>query len=427
MTSVLVAALLSAARIVSLEEALHTAREHQPQMRQAHANTNAAEARADESRAALLPQLNATAQYQRTTANNAASPGLAGAGNGRCNSAGCWATYNFWSANVSLTQLIYDFQFTIDKYRASKAQADAQRATELAVGLGVDFTVRQTYFLARADKALMKVAQDTLDDQMRHRQQTEGFVKAGTQPEISLAQARTNEANARVQLITAQNNYETAKVTLNQAMGVEGPTDYDVADDAFPAIDVEDSELEPMVQEGIAARPEVASIQDLVREDELSISSVKGQYLPSIGATVNFSTRGVEPDYLASNGYVAIGLSWNIFGGGLTTAQVREAEANLANVQAQLDLEKLQIRVDVNAALLAVKSAKASLSATAEALNNARLQLKLAEQRYQVGVGSSIELTDAQVALTQAAAQSVQADDNLATARAQLLRALGRK
>ena len=83
--------------------------------------------------------------------------------------------------------------------------------------------------------------------------------------------------------------------------------------------------------------------------------------------------------------------------------------------------------MDVNAALLAVRAAKASQSATSEALENARLQLKLAEQRYQVGVGSSIELTDAQVALTQAAAQAVQATDNLSTARAQLVRALGRQ
>jgi outer membrane protein len=111
----------------------------------------------------------------------------------------------------------------------------------------------------------------------------------------------------------------------------------------------------------------------------------------------------------------------------LTSAQIREAQANLANVAAQLDVEKQQIRVDVNAALLAVRASKASLSATGEALNNAQLQLKLAEQRFQVGVGSAIELTDAQVALTQAAAQSVQAADNLSTARAQLVRALGRQ
>jgi outer membrane protein len=436
MSAVLLAALLGAARVLSLEEAVHTARQNQPQLHQARANTDAAVARADEARAPLLPQLGVTAQYQRTTANFAARPGSIPTNNGGTTTTGSttsWDTFNFWNGGATLNQLIYDFGLSIDKWKAAKAQADAQRSTELATVLSVDFTVRSNYFLARADKALLQVAQDTLDQQIKHRQQTEGFVRAGTQPEIALATAKTNEANARVALIQAQNNYETAKVTLNQAMGIEGPTDYDVSDQPFPIIDVEDGQLEPLLAEAIKARPEVASIEDLIRVNQLTISSVKGNYLPSISAQANVTEAGtaLEKTVISSgltwNANVGILLSWNLFAGGLTNAQIREAQANLANVAAQLDLERQQIRVDVNAALLAVRAAKSSLSATAEALENAKLQLKLAEQRYQVGVGSSIELTDAQVALTLAAGQAVQADDNLSTARAQLLRALGRQ
>jgi len=416
--------------VLTLDEAVQTARQRQPQLREAHANTNAAEARADAARAPLLPQLSATAEYQRTTANFAASPGSVPStvnNGGTTGSKASFATFNFWNAGATLNQLIWDFGATIDRFRAAKAQADAQRATELATVLALDFTVRQNYFLAQAQKALVQVAQDTLDAQTKHREQTEGFVRAGTQPEIALATARTNEANARVQLITAQNNYETAKVTLNQAMGVEGGTDYDVAQDPYPAIDIEDGEIDPAVSEAVKARPEVASIEDLIRVNQLTINSVKGNYLPSISGQANLTDRGTSLDGLTWNANVGVILSWNIFQGGLTTAQLREAQANLANVAAQLDVEKLQIRVDVNAALLAVRAAKASLSASGEALNNARQQLRLAEQRFQVGVGSAIELTDAQVALTQAAAQSVQAADNLSTARAQLVRALGRQ
>jgi len=94
---------------------------------------------------------------------------------------------------------------------------------------------------------------------------------------------------------------------------------------------------------------------------------------------------------------------------------------------AQLDLLRQTLRSDVDAARLAVRAAKESISAAQEALTNSKVRLTLAEQRYQVGVGSAIELGDAQVAVTQASAQLVQADDKLATARAQLLRALGRR
>ena len=77
-------------------------------------------------------------------------------------------------------------------------------------------------------------------------------------------------------------------------------------------------------------------------------------------------------------------------------------------------------------ARLAVRAAKATVAASAQALVNAGEQLRLAEGRYETGVGSIIELGDAQVAYTSAGQQQVQSDYNLAQARAGLLHALGR-
>ena len=105
---------------------------------------------------------------------------------------------------------------------------------------------------------------------------------------------------------------------------------------------------------------------------------------------------------------------------------MREAEGNLGAVDAQLEAERLQVRLDVEQARLSVRSAKVSIGATEEALINAREQLRLAEASYSQGVGNIIQLGDAQVAMTSAGAQRVQADFNLAIARAQLLLALGR-
>ena len=96
--------------------------------------------------------------------------------------------------------------------------------------------VRTAFFQARAQKALIDVAKDTLANQQRHLAQVQGFVDAGARPEIDLAQARTDVANAQVQLINSENGYATAKAQLNQAMGVPQPTDYDVANDELPAL-----------------------------------------------------------------------------------------------------------------------------------------------------------------------------------------------
>jgi outer membrane protein len=84
------------------------------------------------------------------------------------------------------------------------------------------------------------------------------------------------------------------------------------------------------------------------------------------------------------------------------------------------------MRLEVDQARLAVRAAKAAIVASDEAVQNARERLKLAEGRYQTGVGNAIELGDAQLAMTSTQAQKVQAEYNLASARAALLKALGR-
>ena len=96
---------------------------------------------------------------------------------------------------------------------------DVQRYGEQTTRLQVVLGVRTAYFNARAMKELVAVAQETLDDQNKHLAQVQGQVTVGTQPPIALAQQKASCANAVVQLIQAQNNYETAKAQLNQAAG----------------------------------------------------------------------------------------------------------------------------------------------------------------------------------------------------------------
>ena len=420
-----VLALLAASRVLTLDDALQTARQRQPQLRQARANTLAAEARAGQAFSGLLPQLTATGTYLKTTANaiqNPGSPNIAGSGRGST-----WDLFNSFSDNISLSQLVFDFGAQPNRWRAAKALAEGQAATERATALTVDFNLRSAYFLARANKALVQVAKENLDNQLKHLAQTEGMVEAGTRAEIDLIQSRTDTANARVQLITAENNYQTSKLTLNNAMGVLGPTDYDIADGQFAPVADEDAALDALLEEAYKARPEVQALEDQVRFDQLTIRSIEAQYGPSLNATLGFRQGGPAVDRLGWNAAAGLSLSWNIFQGGLTRSQQSEAEANAMSTLAQFDLLRQTVRTDVDGARLALRAAKETVTASQEALVNARERRRLAEERYQVGVGSAIELGDAQVALTQAAAQAVQADDQLSTARAQLLRAVGRQ
>jgi outer membrane protein len=437
----------AASRVVTLAQFEHNALEAQPQVLVARAATSIAQAQANEAYAPLLPQVTASAAYTRQTGNFVTRPGSLPASSqlrtlceGPTGLGGMpvlcqapapqgWSlsnSFDYWNFGLSATQLLYDFGQTLQRYRATKASVEAQQVAERTARLTVVLGVRKAYFNARAAKELVDVAHQTLDDQNKHLMQVQGFVQVGTQPEVALAQQKAAVANARVQLITAQNTYETAKAQLNQAAGIMGGTDYEVGNEELPLVEDEDQPLDTLAAKALAARPEMAIFVRQREAQEATLSSARGGYGPTLTANASATEQGTALDGLVPNWAAGLALTWPLFQGGLTQGQVRQAEAGLESIDAQKSLEELQVRLDVDTARLAVRAAKATIGAADDALASAREQLHLAEQRYATGVGSIIELYDAQVAFTSAANQSVQARYGLASARAQLLAALGR-
>jgi len=403
---------------LKLADAESSARLHQPQLLQARAGTEAAEARVGESRAGLLPQITANAAYKRTTGNYIPTGSVlstsAGTTTTSATSNNSFTTYNAFSDSIVASQLIWDFKQTWDKYGAAGALAESAQLTEKATLLSTLLNVRAAFFAARADKALALVARQTVVNDEKHLGQTEGFYAAGIKSEVDVAQTRTDLANAQLAQVNADNGYVTARQQLLLAMGVVGSTDFDVADESIAPVPGEDSDdLNALVDEALKQRPEMTAFAQQAQAQQATIDSTRGGYGPSLYANVGFSQGGVS-------------LTWNLFQGGLTNATVREAEANLRNIAAQTEGERQQIASDVNTARLAVRAGLSSQQAAGVALKNAKELLRLAEAQYQTGIGSIIQLSDAQVAESSAEAQVIQADFNLAAARAQLLKALGR-
>jgi outer membrane protein len=413
-------------RVVTLADALETARAHQPLLRQARAATEAASAVADEARAPLLPQVTATADYARATANVILRPGVPAGSAAMAGSNSSSTTYNFFSSGVTVYQLLYDFGQTSQRWRAQRASAEATTLLESSAALQVELTVRATFFGARANRALVAVAEQTVANLRRHRDQTQAFVGAGTRPDIDLYQSRSDLAAAEVQLINATNNYSQSRAQLNQAMGVEGPIDFEVADESPGPTPGEDAPTDALLAEALKSRPDVASLADQVHAQQLTVRSVRGQYGPSIAAVAGLAEGGDAADRLSWNAQAGVSLTWLLYQGDATRATVREVEARIRGLNAQVDILRQQIRLQIEQVRLAIVAAKASQVGAREAQANARVRLQLAEGRYQAGVGNIIELSDAQVALTSAATQVVLAEFQLATARAQLIQALGR-
>jgi outer membrane protein len=432
---------------LTLGEAEATALRNQPTLTQARGLLEAAEGRVEESRAGYLPQVTLNGTYERTTGNFAPRPGLlpstagtggnGGTGTGTGGSTGSsgaapsvvsWnPQFNYYILGATATQLIYDFGQTSGRWRSSAASRDAAFDNTRTAEVQTLLNVRRAYFLVRAQHDLVAVADEAVRNQEKHVEQTRAFVKTGIQPDINLATVLTALANAKVQLVTAQNNYEVAEAQLAQAMGMPVAGRFAISNEELPPVAGEDGPSGPLADRALKARPEIVNLADQRRAQELTVGAVRGAYGPSLGAIANVSDTGTAVDNLVPNWYVGLALSWNILQGGLTRGQVREAKGTLQNLAGQEDAERLQIEVDVEQGRLGVQAAKSTIGAAEEAAVNAREQLTLAEKRYEHGLGSAVELGDAQVAYTTAEAQRVQAQFNLAAARAQLLAALGER
>ena len=406
-----------ASRVISLREALKNAQEHQPQLRQAQASTAAANARVDQNFSSLLPQVSANAAYQRSFSSST-SFGTADPTSGIIRREG-------FNVGLSVNQLVWDFGRTTGRWRVAQQSAAAQKDTEAQTRTNLLANVQSAYFDALAQQVLVKVAEETLQNQRTHLDQVRAQVEVGTRAEIDLLQQQTLVANAKVQLIQAQGNAATTRAILNQAMGVEGSTDYAVQEELVDLVQGEQRPPEELVDMAFQNRADLSAAAHQLTAQEQQISVTRTGFFPSINASVAATESGPNPANLQWGVTGQLGLSWSLFQGGLTLAQLREQRANLSGIQAQRDALRQQVRLEVERAQLQVTTSRESVSAAEEALTNAQERLRLAEGRYRAGVGNIIELSDAQLSATSAAVQRVQASYNLATARTELARSLG--
>ena len=412
------------APVVTLSEAVRAARAHHPALELARGSAASVLGAAAGARASLLPQLSGTASYTRATSNFVPQPGgtVPIAAQGTTS----WETQPLWRFGLNASQLVYDFGETINRWKAANVAADAAQESVHVTEAQVAYNARVAFFTARAAKDIVGVGKEALANQEKHLGQVQGFVEVGTHPAIDLSQARADRATAQLQLINAENNYAVAKAMLNQAMGIERSVDYDLADDELPAIEGEEGPVETLVDDAKQTRPEMASLRLNLQSQQLGLRSARDMNWPNLSLSGSVNESGPYLDRMTWNFSGLILLSVPFFQGGAIQAQVRQAQGQVHQAQAQLETERQQVRLDVEQARLGIRAAKGAIAASEDALVNTRDRLKLAEGRYSTGVGSIIELGDAQIAVTTAAAQRVQAQYQLSTARAQLLKALGR-
>ncbi len=393
---------------LTLEDALSRARAH-PITAGSQAQLAQASARAREAFAAFLPTGSASATYSRATSNDQR---LAPESE---------ATSPFYSATVNVQVPIWDFGRTLGQVRAARASTSAAEADLSATRQDVDTQVRVAYFGALAAEALVKVADDTIAQMQKHLEFAKASLEVGRRTRFDVTRAEVDLSNARITKIQADNGVATSRATLSAAIG-EPVSDARL--DERAQADAPDPRPEEAVERALRARPELAALDLRMRASEASLAAARSAWFPVLSATGQYGWRGQDFP-LVHDWQVGATLSWPFLNGGADEARADERRGAVEQARAARAAEVLQVRADVEQAALAVIEAHARRDVSLVLLGQAQENLELAEGRYQAGVGSIVELTDAQAALTSARAQHVRAGYDLATARARLARAIG--
>lgn len=413
MTPLLLTLVLAAApATLTLDEAVSTALSSRPSLRAARGQARSAEASARVARGALLPQVGVDGRY---SVSRDVAPGGSPVTEG-----------DSASASLAADLLLWDFGRTSSRWRAAQASSTAAGEDAQASARDVVLEVRLAYLVVLEAGALEDVARQTLANQERHLRETEAMVSAGTRAAIDLARLRTQEASARAALVRARNDTSTARTRLAVAMGVPDRSEHSLVVPHLPALAAETQPPDALLAEAVRTRPELASIRSGILAQDHSVTAAERWLLPSLRLGATASASGPDPFDPGYGGSVGVTLGWTIFDGLSSPAQADAERARLEVARAQLgDLEQ-RVFEEVEIAAGAVTSARAELPAAEEALVAARELLGLADARYREGVGTSLELADAELELATAAAQRVRVGYDLDGARAQLLRALGR-
>ncbi len=182
-----------------------------------------------------------------------------------------------------------------------------------------------------------------------------------------------------------------------------------------------------LIDEAEQHRPELLRTAAQLQAQRAGRKVARAGYLPSLNALGGVSGAKVEGFGAGYDWFVGLGLNWNLFNGLYSTKQVAEYRAGEDVAAAQSESVRLAMVADIEEQRLAIVDAQARCDLADKTVATASDRLAQAEHRYAAGAGDALDLDDAQIAVSNAKAQKVQARYDLATARARLVRALGRE
>lgn len=315
-------------------------------------------------------------------------------------------------AGVTLTQLITDFGRTNHLVSYSKLLEKAQNANALATTEDIVLATDTAFYDALQAQAMLKVAQQTVNARQTVENQINTLTQNKLKSTLDLSFAQVNLSQAKLLELDAENNVQSSAAALTSILGFEKPMQFELIEEnkQLPA---PPPDVDVLTNLAFSQRPDLQALSYNQQAAEKFRSAQHEQLLPTVSALGLVGGTPVRPDcvngcfpnYFVSSWYGAIGLNMRIpiFNGFLYSAEASEANYRAkAAAESARDLRD-QIARDVRTAWLAANTAFQRVGVAEELSKEADLSLRLAQSRYQLGLGSIVELSQGQLQQAQAA------------------------
>ena len=390
------------AQTLDLQQAEQIAIQNHPQIQAAVALASAADAQRRQVRAAYYPT--ATGAISGAEANDTNRIGAGVLNDPRI--------FPKFAQGFQVNQLLTDFGRTHQLVKSASLHAQAQEENIVTSRADVLLQVDRFYYGVLRAQALLRVAQQTVGERQLVSDQVTQLAANQLKSQLDVSFANVDLAQSQLLLIQAQNNLQTSYADLTRALGFADQRTYQLMEPGPPA--GPPAELAGMIQQAIMNRPELVSGRLEINAAQTFVTAERDLWLPSISAV---GAAGLIPLHVMTTAsglndqYAAAGFNMTIpiFNGHLFGALRNEASARFtAQQQNNRDLLDRIVR-DVTQAWNDANSGYQRLSVVQQLVNQATLALSLAQSRYQLGLSSIVEFTQAQLNLTQAQIEQVDA------------------
>ena len=304
-------------------------------------------------------------------------------------------TYNSWNMpTVGVNMLLFDFGKTSTQAGVAKKTYEASRETLQSSINDVVYNVKNFYYNLLYLQQQAEVYEDTVLQYQIHLEQAQAYYNIGSRAKIDVSTAAYNLDNAKLTLIQAKNAVDTGFAQLTNAMGVPEFAKFDIKD----RLDKKryDITFDEALEIAYKQSPTLAAAKKKMEGSKLLVKASKVAFLPDLNGFGSYVNGGKTPstDYSYQIGAQLSYTNMNLF---LLKKQIDEAKLTYKKDQADYEVQRQKVYLDVKQAYIQLKNAQQSIPVSRASMDVAQERYELAAGRYKVGLGDALELKDSQI------------------------------